>query len=230
MWNDGYSLTEWLAALATVLVLLVMSYGVSQHSAAKARQARCLQQLRQIGVLFSVYLGDYRFRYPLATRNAVPGDERTRRFWAQDLVEHSGNKANLGLFLCPGVKNPMDQLKELRGGYAYVSYGINRYGVSPHESETPWLHPANHLLIEEPSRLLLLIDYDTAGQPYEGWYSAYSGGMELAAIGRTVLPRHRSLNVLFCDGSVRQVSQQEVAPPKSTNAYPWGVHRFTLHR
>lgn len=216
-----------LISVAIISVLLALAAPVLWRMAAQGKQVRCAANLRQISTLFNSYLADNRYKYPLS--NWQENQTAPYRFWAETLIDYIGDKALLSAFICPGVKrddlNP--DLRNLKGGYAYVSYGINRYGVAPAQSDTPYLHAAVQTVIEEPSRVLLLMDMEVTNQPGRGWYSAhYTFAQDnWSQIER----RHKVVNALFCDGHVRPVSLQEMNPVSNTE-YPWRTYQNTLYR
>lgn len=177
--------------------------------------------------MLNSYQTDNRYKYPLSAWRE--NETAPFHFWAETLIDYSGDKAQLSAFICPAVKSSdlAPDLRNLKGGYAYVSYGINRYGVAPPQSETPWLHPAKQTVIDEPSRLLLLMEMEAEDQPWDGWYWTNSSSAQKN--WQAIEKRHRTVNALFCDGHVRVVSLKEISAVSDTN-YPWGTYQYKLYR
>ncbi len=222
----AFSLTELLVALILVAVVLVIGFSGLQRATRSSKGVRCLQNLRQIAVLFQGYLADRNQTYPHAYTQIG------YRFWPKDLMDAAGDtrESLRGLFLCPGVRNAVPAFYTPASGpvdpgngtYAYVSYAVNAFGVAAPTTYAPGLRPARQTAISEPSKLLLLVDFDDTAQPYEGWYYAWSSALDQnwAAIE----PRHGTVNALFCDGHARPMSHGEVT---GTNPDYWQSYRYT---
>ncbi len=227
--NSAFTLIELLAVMAILIILSILSYSGLQWMTAQSRATSCINNLRQVSGLMINYLADHRQVYPLSVWKDTP--ESSNKFWADAIVNHSGDRKNLEAFICPGVKrsNIAPDLRDLKGATAYVSYGINRYGVSPTQSETPWLHPAVQTVIEHPSKLLLLVEMEAANQPWDGWYWAHYSIYETESNIKNITDRHKTMNALFCDGHVETIDVATLIAQPITN-YPWGTYKYTLYQ
>jgi len=65
--GEGFSLLELLIVVAIISLLAALLLPAIQKSAAKARQAGCLSNLRQIGLAMAAFAHEYRDRYPMQT-------------------------------------------------------------------------------------------------------------------------------------------------------------------
>ncbi len=223
--GKGFSLVELLVVLTAITLLLILGFAAQQRAIAAGRNTRCVGNLRQIAALMQSYLADHRYTYPLCAYREKTTDPFT--IWVKDVVDHSGNPSSLASFICPAVTQIPDDLRNLRGAHAYVSYGINRYGVSPASSEVPWLHPAVQTRIEEPSRLMMMMEFEADVQPWDGWYQS-----DQSALDRNwshLVRRHRVVNALYCDGHVAPVTKEQLLAVPFTE-YPWGGYKNTLYR
>lgn len=225
--KGAFTLVELLISIALLAVLLALSAAGYSKITERSRAALCLVNLRQISTLLSAYLADHRQVYPLCTwRNS---DETANRFWGEKLMAYTVDRSELASFICPGANkaNLNPSLKARKGGFAYISYGINRYGVAPAESDTPRLHPAVHNRIEEPSRLLVLIDSEAENQPWDGWY--WANLTYVMDNWEAITRRHQLPNALFADGHVRAMTREEVNTVPISD-HPWATNQYTLYR
>lgn len=226
--RPGFTTTELLIACVILILLLAVLLPVLGSFQRQSRLITCGQNLRQIGVLMHNYLAEHPSYPGGATQTYKPnGENGPLRFWAQDLAEHARLK-DLRAFICPTVKKEdiRPELAANKGGYAYVSYALNRYGIAPGNTDKSL--PAKALAIPDPAKTLLAFDYDAVAQPYDGWY--YATYDQLEREWDTISRRHTGkINALFCDGHV------EVAPYKALfsapkNQLPWVEAQYTTRK
>ncbi|MBE2205195.1 MAG: type II secretion system protein [Chthoniobacterales bacterium] len=225
---DAFTLVEVLITLTIVAILIVLSIGGLQGMAAQGRAAKCMGNLRQISLLMTDYLADHNSVYPYAAWRSTTNDNYT--FWPSYLVNHSGDTNNYALFRCPGASDIPLALQTLQPhGMAYTSYGINRYGVSPSVIDMGY-HPAFNTRIDEPSKLMLLLETDHDLQPWDGWYWTHYSLVGRDGAWNTVRKRHRTVNALFCDGHVSPMSRKDLLPTNGAAAagFPWAENKYTL--
>lgn len=224
----GFTLSEVLlvATLIAALLALLLPFGgrLSQQS----RRVKCAGNLRQIAALMQLYLGDHQYRFPpggIEVRNDA--GKVQRKFWGEFLTEHSGLK-DLRCFICPSVSKEeiIPGLLKNQTGFnmAYVSYGINRYGIAPSLTDGTRA-PAVLSKIPEPSKMLLLVDHEDKGQPNDGWYLVDHSNADKTFAN--VSKRHSgTLNVLYCDGHVETGVTKEKLLGKSRSDYPWAQEHY----
>lgn len=220
--SAAFTLLEMLIGIAVLAALAAMLTGAMQIVSSNAAATRCLGNLRNIATMFQSYLSDHQMSYPFAVMR--PSPTSPNRFWPQELVEHSGRSESLKSFICPSIKDVHPDLERGVGGHAYVSYAINRYGVAP--AETDGYVPARQTTLQDAAKVLLIVDFDTPGQPYEGWYVATRQGVRNE--WQTLRKRHQSVNALFCDGHVEKLNYERDTSGPDT-AFPWRSYS-NLHR
>ncbi len=223
--RSGFSVTELLVALVVAAILLGLLLAGVQQIGLRGRTSKCLANLRQISALMQGYLNDHRMIYPQASWQKVENGKTSGPvlFWGQLIADHAGLK-DLRCFICPEVTDLHPSLKSNAGGYGFgsVSYGINRYGVAPAVSDV--YSAASQLTIKEPSRVLLLLDFDSPNQPYDGWYVATRGGANNS--WDHLQQRHEgSVNALFCDGHVRSFTHKDELVGATASGYPWAEYQ-----
>ncbi|HWL54909.1 MAG TPA: prepilin-type N-terminal cleavage/methylation domain-containing protein [Chthoniobacteraceae bacterium] len=229
--RHGFTLVELLVAIALIAFLGVLVFSFSGRIRVTSDRMKCTGNLRQIFVLMQAYLDDHNGHFPVAAeelRNAAGEKIGVREFWGGKLVKHSG-VSDYRCFVCPAL-NPAEVHRDLltsrRGNdfaFAYVSYAINRHGLSPSISDERG--GANSRRITEPSKVLMLVDYDSKSQPNLGWHlvsrDVMAAGWEYNAA------RHGgAVNALFCDGHVELISSLETLKGKSASGAPWFEKQF----
>jgi len=70
--NPGFTLIELLTVIAIIGVLAAIVISTVSTVRSKARITRCLSNMRQAGVAFSLYAGDHRNTLPTQRTDGVP--------------------------------------------------------------------------------------------------------------------------------------------------------------
>jgi prepilin-type N-terminal cleavage/methylation domain-containing protein/prepilin-type processing-associated H-X9-DG protein len=206
--SSGFTLIELLVVVAIIAILAAMLLPALSKAREKARQAVCMNNLKQFSIAFRMYLEDYNEYYP----PYVSGwDECNYQGWTMLIAVYLGTPKDKAKWInrfeilrygkyggkvwrCASAqkeKNPFDY-----GCYAYNSDYVGGY-QSPY---TPDLyHSVKHSRIKEPDKTVLMQD-NSALAPYACTYAiwGYSFGPTWG------LPTRHSEggNYLFCDGHV----------------------------
>jgi prepilin-type N-terminal cleavage/methylation domain-containing protein len=79
----GFTLIELLVVIAIIAILAAILFPVLSQAKQKAKQAGCFQNLRQIGLAFSMYMGEWDDRLPdrRDLKTSLPGGYRPWTTW-----------------------------------------------------------------------------------------------------------------------------------------------------
>jgi len=220
--EPAFSLVELLVVIAIIGILASLILIAVNQGKAKAQQARCASNVRQIGVALCGFVADHHV-YPL-TANAGPGSSQYpehQKWWQHTLVraELSPAKANskdASVWVCPAAYPPPYYPPPV----IYPFYGYNHSGMS-WQTETNslglggqfvWMHrhltapPVKESDVVSPSEMMAIGDGFTGGK------GTVLDGVMLWRVPdapadtektRRSLARHRGkANVVFCDGHV----------------------------
>ena len=125
----GFTLVELLVVIAIVAVLAALAIPAALGVRARAQNAQCLNNVRQLGIHLSTFVAD-RGCYPLGPFGSTSFNN-TQGLWAidPDTSPRTNTLANDvrrgGLWDCPSSQRPDDQ----HGGLKFADYGYNGYGV-----------------------------------------------------------------------------------------------------
>lgn len=212
--RHGFSLIELLVIIAIVGVLVALigaSVGAMRSS---ARGTRCVSNLRQIGMLFSLYRQDNDNRLPVDIQ--IDQQTNASKTWDNYLKDYLTDSREASrpadVFGCPSVvPNPATPAMQ-------SSYGIN-YHLGSHMSPRVRI-PFNNIV--NPSRTFLVTDADERSFRRESLAALETGNgrYEIAPVER----HNRRLNMLFADGSVKVIPFDDMpwGSTYSTTLAPWG--------
>lgn len=170
----GFTLIEMLICVAVIGLLVGLLGPVLSEVRDKARGVRCASNLRQLGVAWQMYAGDFRGRaMPLAYWQTA-GDEPVTYWWGRDRsdsVDHTAGftwpylgcePGETSVYECP-AQPAGSYVPQGRSGQITSTYGYNGYYLSP--AYTPgwgysiWARPWQSLgSIVDPARVFVFAD------------------------------------------------------------------------
>lgn len=143
----GFSLVEILVALGIVAVLAVMITSATQPAIRRSQSAKCLSNLKQIGLLMLRYAGDH--NGVLAT----PGTSSDTNIasWPVALKDYDVVLKQSDVLICPSDPDP----NKKANGYSYAMNGLLYGGFS---SQNAAYDPMHMLNVKRPSQMIFFAD------------------------------------------------------------------------
>lgn len=217
--NKGFTLIELLVVVAIIAILAAMLLPALSKARGRARAAACMNNLKQLGLAFAMYLNDYEEFFPPCYFGVNAAANTWKVTWTQLIGSYIGGNLGQGQigwgtipkntpFCCPS------QLVWNRDAYYSTSYGYNYNAL--------WTWKLSR--ITSPHEQLVLVDtwFGTASELNK------KRGRPLLDTKTCVCYRHnRRANTLYADGHVS--AEDDVWLYRGlTNNYPWNWAKQNL--
>jgi prepilin-type N-terminal cleavage/methylation domain-containing protein len=225
----GFTLIELLVVIAIIAILAALLLPALARAKQKAQRISCLNNLRQVSLMFQYYTDDNKDVFPAHFSD----DYNITNFWAAFILNAPGVPVQYSnTFHCPALTggesaDGMDfqwQFNALGLGYGYNAFFL---GLAPHASpETDWglsssawlkrtaiVHPSDCLLVGD----CLKKNYPSASGAYslDIWWPNAGMGPGDADEGVDTF-RHKGVGVVvFTDGHSEARKDANVNPPYS---------------
>lgn len=150
--QSGFTLIELLVVIAIIAVLAAILFPVFAQARAKARQAACLSNMRQMGLATLMYVQDYDETLPLAATATATGFLN----WHDLVNPYVKNKQ---IWICPSSLDPIVDIF----GNPVCHYGWNAYYLNLRidVSNIYTLNNAPGIILaapSEPAHLVMMTD------------------------------------------------------------------------
>jgi prepilin-type N-terminal cleavage/methylation domain-containing protein/prepilin-type processing-associated H-X9-DG protein len=211
----GFTLIELLVVVAVIAILAGLLFPVFAKIREKANQTACLNNLKQIGGAFHLYLQDWDEAYPLVSYSKA---DSSFVLWEEALLPYL---ANTQVLVCPS--NPYIWLlkDDIPSTYAMNLY-FPPWGPALDLANTLKDDSVLHSDIPQPSLLILVVD-SRYGDSVQDVHAAVSG----VSLSPSFLPPDKGylnthlgkVNFLFCDGHAKAMKMAETLYP----TYMWRI-------
>ncbi|MFP3903712.1 MAG: DUF1559 domain-containing protein [Armatimonadota bacterium] len=188
----GFTLIELLVVIAIIAILAAILFPVFARAREKARQTSCLNNQKQLGLAWHMYVQDYDENIP---PYSLRGDGNWYERWYQVLEPYIKNQQ---IWVCPSDGGAVRSYAY--NGYYLVDAEIGNSGWDPRSS-----HSADFLAdIEEPAKTFM------AGESQENYFFLYDP-TQTSLHDRVIFDRHNEgCNYSFCDGHAKWMSKSAV--------------------
>jgi prepilin-type N-terminal cleavage/methylation domain-containing protein/prepilin-type processing-associated H-X9-DG protein len=167
MKRRGFTLIELLVVIAIIAILAAMLFPVFLRAKARAQQAACLSNVRQLALAFSRYCDDHHGRFTPYAQN-IPGGHLSTEwvYWMENIQPYVRNK---NVFICPARP---------KGTFSmyWLGYGLNYYYLGSPYVGQPGYNGIMVSAIRTPTKTVFLADSrgrrTVSGEP-DGPYGPY---------------------------------------------------------
>jgi prepilin-type N-terminal cleavage/methylation domain-containing protein len=218
----SFTLIELLVVVAIIAILAAMLLPSLQGAKQNAKNAQCMNNLRQIGLALANYSLDY-------NEAIVPSIPQLGSYdWQNALNTYLGqtqppvmNTVYCKVWSCPA--NPPVEWNTGAGDYytGRMSYTANRSIVQgptmvPGSTTTNYF-PLRMAEVKRPDSMILTVEFDWS----RGWAGGGSAFAGYTQVSQLYFGHHGTMNVLFCDYHQEAWKKTHPAFSVSTKAYPY---------
>lgn len=207
--KSGFSLIEVLVVVVIIAILVGMIVPIIQYVRARAYQANCFSNMRQLGSAFELYKNKYNGWYPHEDRDSLPKGTSTAKgnfSWFDVLDPFINAEGNLSrVKQCPGWAGYEETVGQMQTADLHsikinskLSNGIHKSplagwtGPFPHDAENSHFYWIPAHLIKKPQHTILLIDGRMDNPGSASQIKTYTGNV--------AADRHQGgCNILFVD-------------------------------
>lgn len=226
MKRTGFTLIELLVVIAIIAILAAILFPVFARARAKARQASCLSNTRQLATAEMMYIGDYDDKFGRQYFWTNPDHTGDLVYWTEAVYPYVKNAQ---VFECPDTVDDTWTDVMISGDRINCSYGVN----TDYVFTTYWMHGQTAVLsqakMKAPAQTILIVD---------SW--DHRAGREKCA-PRVCAPDHggngpaahfwvgdchaEGANIVFADGHAKWMRHNRIiAMPGDASDDLWGIY------
>jgi prepilin-type N-terminal cleavage/methylation domain-containing protein/prepilin-type processing-associated H-X9-DG protein len=209
----AFTLIEILVVIAILAVLAALLLPAVRSVDGRAKETKCLSNLRQVGVAMTLYQAQNDGRFPEAY-DVYAGPGVPRSTWIAKLIPLIGGKDNdqvdpASVFNCPSRK-------PLSGKAQWWADGSS-FAMNTQIANANWNYRAS--MVPEPSKIVWVAEIVETNTE---WVRTSDG---LPGFGATMAFRHARdhTNVVFCDGHAERRSREDLVfqPTDRPSLWKW---------
>lgn len=197
----SFSLIELLVAVTIISILAAILMAALGDVRERGNRAKCLNNIRQIGLGIEYYQDDHDAYYPIAPPNA-PYDFGDKNIY-MNILASNHFQSSFGVFRCPSNRNEWSMEKRTNSLGHRMDYEINNGVWGKRSGENQYM----------PGSVVVLYDF-----PPPNWFGF---GIE----SNCPHPRSGGINAYFADGHAAWLSPSDAAGFVDNRSpfYNWGL-------
>lgn len=217
---EGFTLIELLVVIAVIAILAAILFPVFAQAREKARQAKCMSNLKQIGLASGMYREDWEEFLPFM--RTLPGGDHSgfadtySPAWfvlvapyipvkVKDYDELN-SAADYSIFHCPSMKGTDISYAPNMSLVNTAAAGCIRVGMNP--TGNP-IYAALYTRIQKPSERVFIAETEPAGNGNLGMYAMNPSLAYIPPDRGAFRTRHNDgANLLYFDGHVKWVKDE----------------------